>query len=301
MRFPNLFIAGAPKCGTTSLARYLGQHSEVFEPALKEPMFFGSDIVVSTPRLQEAEYGDVFEAWTSQPYALDATPAYLVSETAAAEIRSRVPDARVLICVRNPIDAVASSFHHNRFRQTEELSTLDEALDAEPARAAACAPPKFGALQSLLYQRVYSYAQTIPRFLAEVGSDRVMIVLLEDMQSDPAGIMAMIGDWLDIDPDEFADMDFTPQNVAVAARSKAIARLAIHPPRWLGTITRPLFARETRVRVRNVLRKLNSRPEPSPDISPETRKRLAERFMPDVEWLSGHLDRDLSHWLSYDG
>ena len=39
----NLFIVGAPKCGTTSLYKYLSEHYEVFMSPVKEPNFF-SDI-----------------------------------------------------------------------------------------------------------------------------------------------------------------------------------------------------------------------------------------------------------------
>jgi len=39
---PNLFVLGAPKCGTTSLVHWLGQHSEIFFSPKKEPHYFFS-------------------------------------------------------------------------------------------------------------------------------------------------------------------------------------------------------------------------------------------------------------------
>ena len=41
---PNLFIVGAPKCGTTFLYQYLKKHPDVYFPNFKEPHFFGSDL-----------------------------------------------------------------------------------------------------------------------------------------------------------------------------------------------------------------------------------------------------------------
>ncbi len=38
--WPNLYIVGAPKCGTTSVAEYLRKHPQVFIPEMKEPHFF---------------------------------------------------------------------------------------------------------------------------------------------------------------------------------------------------------------------------------------------------------------------
>ncbi|MGI0040227.1 MAG: sulfotransferase, partial [Nitrososphaera sp.] len=42
MRKPDFFIVGAPKCGTTAIQYYLGQHPDIFLPD-KEMDFFGSD------------------------------------------------------------------------------------------------------------------------------------------------------------------------------------------------------------------------------------------------------------------
>jgi hypothetical protein len=43
LRKPNFFILGAPKCGTTSLAEWLGTHPNIFLSAVKEPHFFNTD------------------------------------------------------------------------------------------------------------------------------------------------------------------------------------------------------------------------------------------------------------------
>jgi len=52
---PKFFIVGAPKCGTTSMAEYLGQHPELFV-IRGEPHFFGSDIDYNTPRISQSRY-----------------------------------------------------------------------------------------------------------------------------------------------------------------------------------------------------------------------------------------------------
>ena len=44
MTKPNLFIVGAPKCGTSSMYDYLAQHPDIYMSERKEPRFFGSDL-----------------------------------------------------------------------------------------------------------------------------------------------------------------------------------------------------------------------------------------------------------------
>ena len=44
MRYPDFYIVGAPKCGTTAMYDYLRQHPQLFMPDRKEPLYFGSDL-----------------------------------------------------------------------------------------------------------------------------------------------------------------------------------------------------------------------------------------------------------------
>ena len=41
--YPDFYIVGAAKCGTTALYEYLSGHPSVFMPKLKEPHFFAHD------------------------------------------------------------------------------------------------------------------------------------------------------------------------------------------------------------------------------------------------------------------
>ena len=45
-RLPDLFIAGAPKCGTTSLYEWLKGHPQIFMARFKEPCYFARDLAL---------------------------------------------------------------------------------------------------------------------------------------------------------------------------------------------------------------------------------------------------------------
>ena len=67
-RVPDLFIIGAPKCGTTSIYEYLTGHPDVFMSAVKEPNYFARDLAVDrSPRSliydrDRGRYGALFAA-----------------------------------------------------------------------------------------------------------------------------------------------------------------------------------------------------------------------------------------------
>src|SRR3954469_19217742 len=115
MRWPNLFIVGAAKAGTTSLWTALGELPEVFMSPLKEPHFFSG----VTPRREwashfptvttEAEYHQLFKGAGDARYLGDASTSYLWAGSRAAEaIRRHNPEARIIAMLRDPVDRAYS-------------------------------------------------------------------------------------------------------------------------------------------------------------------------------------------------
>ena len=88
---PDFFIVGAPKCGTTALSTYLGQHPDVFMSTPKEPNYFGADLHRTKPRITLDTYLSYFERAAGQQRVGEASTCYLCSKTAASEIRGLTP------------------------------------------------------------------------------------------------------------------------------------------------------------------------------------------------------------------
>jgi sulfotransferase family protein len=83
LKKPNLFIVGAPRCGTTSLWSYLKDHPDIFMSAEKELYFFDSDLWAReawAPTLEQ--YLANFSAATDERIIGEATPSYLRSKRA---------------------------------------------------------------------------------------------------------------------------------------------------------------------------------------------------------------------------
>lgn len=111
-RLPEIFIVGTMKGGTTILFDYVCTHPRILRPKNKETHFFtlyfsnGLDWYLSQfPDRKETEL------------SLDASPTYF--DVAAvpvipALIRSVVPDARIVLIVRDPISRAISHFEHLR-------------------------------------------------------------------------------------------------------------------------------------------------------------------------------------------
>jgi hypothetical protein len=116
--FPNFFIIGVPKAGTTSLHRYLNQHPQIFLPKEKEPntlfcQYFDGDFSDSM------DYKDIVEYKSMQEYleifkdaeeatAIGEASFYLYSDNARNTISEIAPSSKFILILRNPANRAYS-------------------------------------------------------------------------------------------------------------------------------------------------------------------------------------------------
>ena len=133
VEYPDFYLVGAPKCGTTALYDFLSQHPQIFLPRTKELLHFASDLSYPT-RLSEDEFLAHFADRQGEQRAGTAHTAYLQSKRAAREIKSKRPDADIIIMLRNPVDMLHSWHSELLYETIEDIEDFEAALDAEPAR-----------------------------------------------------------------------------------------------------------------------------------------------------------------------
>src|SRR5947208_14127778 len=98
MRLPDFLIVGAMKAGTTSLAAWLRAHPDVFMPPQKEIHFFDAQWERGVPW-----YADQFAGAPEGALVGEATPAYMVTTAFLDRMASVVPNARLLVVLREPV------------------------------------------------------------------------------------------------------------------------------------------------------------------------------------------------------
>lgn len=294
-KHPNLFLVGAPKCGTTSMAHYLGQHPQIYVPTVKEPNFFVSDIGGSDGNHNEEQYSELYSDWGDELYALDASTAYIVSRSAFSEIHRFCPTAKILIMLRNPVDATYSLFCHQKFYQTEPLETFEEALADQERREKHESSWKRGFLELHIYRRVYAFKENIQRYLDRFEKENVKLIFLEDLEADPEKVMSDIALFLGVVP--FASLDFQKKNRSKQVALPGFQDFLNRPPLWLGFFTKWWLSPKIRWNIRTHLIAMTVRTKQNPPMNKEARRFLVKMFATDIDALSDMTGRDLSHWL----
>ncbi|MCC5983392.1 MAG: sulfotransferase [Rhodobacteraceae bacterium] len=218
-----LFIVGAPKCGTTSLARWLARHPAIHMSPIKEPHFFNTDMNNRTITRQ-ADYDALFANAPPEARVLaEASTWYLYSDAAVPNILRAYPDARFIAMTRDPVEMAISLYYHNRFKLHEPLDTIEAAWAAQDRRAHGedlprdCVEPEV-----LQYRKVCTLEPLLQRLRRRVHPEHLLVLRLEDMRADARSAYLGVLKFLGL-PDD-GRTDFTAQNEARRPRSLFLSR-----------------------------------------------------------------------------
>lgn len=297
---PNLFLVGAPKCGTTALATYLGEHSEIFV-APKELNYFGTDLDFRTRRGARWRMGkEAYLAWfdgaADKSYRGDHSVFYLYSQRAPTEIHDASPDARVVIMLRNPVEQMYSQHSEMLYQGDEVLKDFAEALAAEnDRREGRRVPPGCQKAFGLLYRDLARFSSQVERYFTVFGRSKVHVALHEDLASDPVRTYEEVLEFLGVDAEHSPRFEVVNSNKV--ARSDLVMRLLRRAPSGVRRAGRAVVRdHHRRAALRRKVHALNTSYRPRPPMDPGLRRTLEDEFRPEAKRLEELLGRDLAAW-----
>jgi Sulfotransferase domain len=203
---PDFIIIGAQKCGTTFLYRLLVQHPHVKPAFAKEVHYFDLNF-----RKGDNWYRSYFplQMRISRKYITgEASPYYLFHPRAAKRASMVVPDAKLIILLRNPVDRAYSHYQHQVKRvpgKARETLAFEEAIEAE-ARILPAEVSKM--LQDEYYQspghRTRSYLSR-GRYIDQLlvwssyfPRRRMLVLKSEDLFDDTTNALERVLDFIEI-------------------------------------------------------------------------------------------------------
>lgn len=287
--FPNFFILGAAKCGTTSLHAYLNQHPDICMSEPKEPFFFEAEFEEGLDFYWEK----YFSHYNGEKLIGDARPRNLYLPFVSDRILSVNPDAKFILTLRNPIDRAHSQWWSGYRRQKDKLSFEDAVktdcdmiesgvrintpedyekyFDTSHKGRPRALPEPIGFFRWYI-DRSY-YAEHLERYFKVFPRENFKIFLFEDLVSNPQAVVKEACEFLGLDPAPSEDFDYSAHNEAKVMKWKFILRRFFKKPfGGLSSSTKP-------------------------KIEPSCRKWLAEHFRPHNKRLEEIIGRNLDHWI----
>jgi hypothetical protein len=194
---PEFVIIGAAKCGTTSLYGWLSEHPFVAPASTKEVHYFdynhyrGVDWYRSHFPLERDRA--LFEAENGRPFLCgEASPSYISHYWAPQRLARLLPDAKVIVALRDPVDRAYSQFQMSRREGEEDLESFEQATAAEEERlrfekARAMSDKRYNswAIGCWSYLMRSRYAEQLERWFEVFPRDRFHFVTLEQLSSEP--------------------------------------------------------------------------------------------------------------------
>lgn len=298
---PNFLIVGAAKSGTSSLDYYLSQHPEVYIPPKKEAHYFSipdfpaqfrgpgdEGMNLYTLRSRE-EYERLFEHVTHEKAVGESSVFYLYYPNTAERIQQEIPDVKIIMILRNPVDRAFSAYMHLIRDEREDLS-FEQSLEKELVRKNSDFEPMW------LYRDLGRYYLQVKRYLEVFGSSQVKVIIFEDFVKRPQAVMKEVFAFLGVDSDFLVDTSLK-LNESGKVKSRWLYNF-ISKPNLVKEVIKPLFPQAARerlgIRAKGMVLERAS-------IDPQLRARLFESFADDIEQLQELLQRDLGIWKKGSG
>jgi hypothetical protein len=256
---PDVLIIGAPKAGTTALHAALARHPQVYASPVKEPKYY---MCCDAPPPAYCGPGDAHSQrewiWRREDYAalfvaappdalrLESTPFYLYVPTARRRIAEELPEAKLIVVVRDPIDRAYSNWMHLWVDGLEPISDFVAAWHAEEERVAAGWAPFWH------YRRLGRYGEQLAELLSRVDRDRVLVLRYWQLASEPAATLNRVASFLGIASDQIPTVppDNSRPFVAPGLRTTLLGRVIragaaagqLFPPELWRRASGPLLA-----------------------------------------------------------
>jgi hypothetical protein len=295
---PNFFLVGAARSGTSSLDQYLSQHPEIYMAPRKETHFFAADFL--PPRFtgpgddrlnrllirDEGQYAQLFAGAVGAQAIGESSAFYLCFPGTAERIAHAIPDAKIIMILREPAERAHSAY---RFLMGRETLGFAEALDREEERKQAGFEPMWW------YTELGRYYGQVKHYLEVFGGRQVKVLLYDDLFVNLEQTLRDVFTFLGVKEDVVIDTSVR-YNVAGVPKVRGLYTLLDHfiysptPPEKLVKSLVPLPLR--RAWASKAIGALTRRVP----VDPQVHAQLQPYFAEEVGKLEELLHRDLVCW-----
>jgi hypothetical protein len=283
-RWPDFFIVGAAKAGTTSLFDSLSEHPRVFTPKVKEPHHFST--IAPPPERRaffpsirdEGEYLALFASARPEQMVGEASTSYLWDPEAAARIHAVAPGAQIVVMLRDPVER-AWSHYLNDAREGFETRSFSDAIEEDVSE------PDGHWGDASLYVQLGFYTHQVRRYL-ETFPD-TLVLFFEEFVRDVPGHLDRTCDFLGVPRFDDAAAAVRTSNEYARPRNRlARATLGRGAVREVARVVAPQ-------KVRTFVRQQLQTREPKPPLPADDRARLESLYAGEAEALRDLLGREV--------
>ena len=310
---PTFLIVGAVKAGTTSLHEYLQMHPEVYMSPVKETNHFSDgdmlfehfnvdykqDVNVNLEKYLEGPMDkkihiahvrtfqqsiQLYRNVTNQKAIGEVSNSYLYLPNTATAIKQVLPDVKIVMILRNPVERLYSQYLMNlKLGKIIERDLLKEIASDQ-------AKPIKGWGVSHLYLEVGNYYEQVKRYYDNFPAQNIKVILFDDFKKDAAGTMRDLFHFLGVDENFALDMSQRYNEAGMPRFGKLnywLTQIGVYG------LVKKIFSPELKEKIKSIIYTKDNIPK----ITPQEKQHLQNYYRNDIEALAKLLNRDLSAWL----
>lgn len=285
---PTFFVVGVGKGGTTSLYHYLDEHPDIYMPVHKEPAYFVKTKPFGFWLRTLDEYQKHFSGGAEMPHRGDCSTGYLYYHLEAAPaIHKLVPDAKIIVIIRNPLERVRSLYWFNVKEGVESLS-LEDALASEKQRIENNWEGRYH------YVEGSKTAEAITHYQNLFGKENCKVVFFDNLKEDARSLMDSIFDFLGVELIELKGHQ-EMHNKSGVPRSLFMVKL-LKQKSFFKSALKLATPKKVRRKLKSKMETINLKNyDKNFDYTME--KSLTHEFSREIRKLEAITGRDLSHWI----
>lgn len=305
--FPDFFLVGAPRCGTTSVSRYLARNPQICFSRPKEPHYFAQ--LNHDPDASELKhnYLDRYFHHRTQLHRVvgEGSVSYLFLPHTLERICQINPEVRFIALVRNPIKSLPSYHLRMQFLLQEDEPDFEKAWNLQAQRARGEMVPKHCMdTRLLMYSEGAMLGFQVERLFGIVGRDRSLVIVFDDLMADPLGVYRRTLEFLGVEDDGQTrfDQNYGSHIYRYRWLQKLFAMPAMHAGKLIDSAQRRKrkynedgSKRPSLIKRITDFNKVPATPAP---LTPRMAETVRDFVQSDIQLLSQLLGRDLSYWLS---
>ena len=197
--YPNLFIPGAAKSGTSTLHDLLNEHPEICMSSIKEPYYLINTDFDANISTYNTKYAELFKAQPDAQFKGDSSTAYMLFPYFIDRVKTHIKhESKFIFVLRNPIDRIYSHYWYLKGLGSEDLSLHDaiqKDKDIEPNMSQRLSEGKFKN-----YFQYGLYGKWLSKFYEEFNANQIKIIVFEDLKTNPLKIANDCFSFLGLNP-----------------------------------------------------------------------------------------------------
>ena len=310
VNLPNVFIVGAPKCGTSSLVTYMSEHPSIFMSDPKEPNYFARHLFTAyqkekirrlniSYKTNLIDYLDLFKNSKGKTVIGEASTRYIRSKRALIEIKALNPNAKIIVMLRNPVDLVVSWHKQKLYENQETVKNFSKAWDLQFERMKGeCLPERMWATDELFYGKIGGLASQVEILLDIFNRKQICFIFFDDFVKDTKKEYARVLNFLNVDFDrkEYFPVINARKNIRFHALYRLLCTRTYSYYRLKSILEKSLNIKLSGLTYCTNRLFISTNKEKQNTFNKKIKPKLVEYFKDEIRRLEILSNRDLSDW-----